>query len=120
MLGFTPTATHAKDNPIGVDPTAPVEIDGAINLISRDDAKSLLRTQRQVYDNNVRVQIGNNAPPKFPTFVREGYDMTIVADEYQQAPSGLFYVDDVVGDGPTPEVGEFTKLESSLTHEPTP
>lgn len=75
------------------DPTAPKEVDGKIEMIPRDAAQQLSRTQKQVYDNNLRVQAGNNAPQGFPTFVREGYDMTIIADGYSRTETGLFVQD---------------------------
>lgn len=56
--------------------------------------------QRQVLEYNRRTQRQNNAPPDFPSFIREGYDMTILASEgYQVSPEGVIYKDFVVGEG---------------------
>jgi len=101
-----PRPAPAKDNPIGIDPTAPKEVDGKIEMIPRDAAQQLSRTQKQVYDNNLRVQAGNNAPQGFPTFVREGYDMTIIADGYSRTETGLFVQDFESGAGPRPQSGQ--------------
>jgi len=33
----------------------------------------------------------NNVPPEFPLFVRNGFNIKVVADGYATAPSGLIY-----------------------------
>lgn len=52
--------------------------------------KTLL-TSFQVLAINKRVQTQNNAPPGFPNFVREGYEIVILADGYQESQDGLIW-----------------------------
>lgn len=40
---------------------------------------------------NKRVQTQNNAPLGFPNFVRDGYEIIILADGYQESPDGLIW-----------------------------
>lgn len=69
-------------------------------------------TERQILDNNRRVHAANGAPPDFPGFVRQGYNVTVVASEsdtappYTVTPDGLIYVDLAPGDGATPVDGQ--------------
>jgi len=37
---------------------------------------------------NRRVQAQNRAPPEFPAFVRDGFDITIVGEGYETTPEG--------------------------------
>ena len=45
----------------------------------------------QALENNRRIQAQNNAPPDFPAFVRQGYDIKIMADGYDVDDKGLIY-----------------------------
>ena len=45
----------------------------------------------QLLDINKRVQKQNNVPREFPNFVRNGFDIKVVADSYSAAPNGLIY-----------------------------
>lgn len=45
----------------------------------------------QVLAINKRVQTQNNAPPGFPNFVRQGYEIAILADDYQESDEGLIW-----------------------------
>lgn len=40
---------------------------------------------------NKRVQTQNNAPLGFPNFVRDGYEIVILADGYQETQDGLIW-----------------------------
>ena len=53
----------------------------------RNDAQSL--------ENNRRIQQQNNVPSDFPTFVRQGYDIKIMADGYDIDEKGLIYKVDI-------------------------
>jgi len=92
-------------------------VDGRIDLLPVGEASTLNRVQRQIYDNNLRVQVGNRAPPGFPTFVREGFDMTILADGFTRTESGLFYQDFAVGDGARPLVGQQVQFNYTAFNE---
>ena len=45
----------------------------------------------QVLAINRRVQAQNNAPVGFPNFVRDGYEIVILADGYQENQDGLIW-----------------------------
>ena len=45
----------------------------------------------QVLAINKRVQTQNNAPLGFPNFVRDGYEIIILADGYQESQDGLIW-----------------------------
>lgn len=45
----------------------------------------------QSLENNRRIQRQNNAPQDFPAFVRQGYDIKIMADGYEIDSKGLIY-----------------------------
>lgn len=45
----------------------------------------------QALENNRRIQAQNNAPRDFPAFVRQGYDIKIMADGYDIDDKGLIY-----------------------------
>ena len=45
----------------------------------------------QSLENNKRIQAQNNAPLDFPTFLRQGYDIKIMADGYERDDKGLIY-----------------------------
>ena len=40
---------------------------------------------------NRRIQSQNNAPREFPLFVREGYKVKVLADDYVMDKGGLIY-----------------------------
>jgi len=40
---------------------------------------------------NKRIQRQNNAPVDFPAFVRDGFDIKIMADDYERDNKGLIY-----------------------------
>lgn len=42
-------------------------------------------------DINLRVQRQNGAPSDFPVFVRQGFDIKILADGYTEDAQGLIY-----------------------------
>ncbi len=43
---------------------------------------------RQVLNLNRRIQTQNRVPDGFPGFIREGFDVKVLGDGYQAAPSG--------------------------------
>jgi hypothetical protein len=61
--------------------------EGLVTLIT--DTESLSGYQRQVLEYNLRIQRQNNAPAGFPSFIRDKFDIAIVADGYQQSPEGM-------------------------------
>ena len=45
----------------------------------------------QILAINKRIQTQNNAPREFPYFVREGYNVKVLADQYVMDKEGLIY-----------------------------
>ena len=58
---------------------------GVQRMLPLSAEEDLTVAQRQILEYNRRTQRQNNAPPDFPSFLREGYDMTILASEGYQA-----------------------------------
>lgn len=53
--------------------------------------------------NNQRIKTYNNAPPDFPAFVREGYDVRVVhGSDYVEQANGLIVKDYIIGTGAQP------------------
>ena len=45
----------------------------------------------QLLEINRRVHKQNNVPKEFPLFVRNGFNIKVIADDYQTAASGLMF-----------------------------
>ena len=59
-----------------------------MSLVSSDATTSLSRYQQQVLEYNQRIQRQNSAPAAFPAFIRDKFDITVVADGYSVTPEG--------------------------------
>ncbi|KAJ4954985.1 hypothetical protein NE237_011768 [Protea cynaroides] len=78
----------------------PTSASGKTKIKSPYDEKRLL-------EQNKRMQEANNVPPDFPNFVREGFEVKVVAsDNYVKRESGLLYSDIEVGKGDCPKAGQ--------------
>ncbi|MED6148367.1 hypothetical protein PIB30_052616 [Stylosanthes scabra] len=56
--------------------------------------------EKRLLQQNKRIQQENNAPEGFPNFIREGFEVKVVApDNYTKSDSGLIYRDFEVGKG---------------------
>jgi FKBP-type peptidyl-prolyl cis-trans isomerase len=76
---------------------------GDVSLLTTDAAeRQLTPTDRQVLALNRRVQAQNRAPLEFPAFVRQGFDIKIIADGYVADADGLVYRDYDKGDESKP------------------
>ncbi|MQM07515.1 hypothetical protein Taro_040350 [Colocasia esculenta] len=63
--------------------------------------------ERRLLEQNRKIQEANNAPLDFPNFIREGFQVQVVASEkYVKRDSGLIYVDIEVGKGDCPKDGQ--------------
>ncbi|KGN56374.1 peptidyl-prolyl cis-trans isomerase FKBP20-2, chloroplastic [Cucumis sativus] len=63
--------------------------------------------ERRLLEQNKRRQKENNAPVDFPSFVREGFEVKVIAPEsYVKRDSGLIYWDIEVGNGDCPKDGQ--------------
>jgi len=91
---------------------------GAVRVAGLEVEEDLTVSERQVLEYNRRTQKQNNAPPDFPLFVREGYDMTVLtSDGYQVTPEGLIYKDYVVGSGVEPQDGQQVTFDYTAYNE---
>lgn len=60
---------------------------GSTQFLPLSGADALTQAQKKILDFNRRTQRQNGSPPDFPGFLRDGYDMTVLAgDGYQVAP----------------------------------
>eukprot|EP01023_Acetabularia_acetabulum_P062113 TRINITY_DN7594_c0_g1_i8.p1 TRINITY_DN7594_c0_g1~~TRINITY_DN7594_c0_g1_i8.p1 ORF type:complete len:273 (-),score=43.33 TRINITY_DN7594_c0_g1_i8:247-1065(-) len=75
-----------------------------VDLAQADE--QLSKTQKLVLEQNGRVQKQNNVPNDFPQFIRQGFEVVVVADGYNMEDSGLIYKDYVVGTGVLPGDGD--------------
>lgn len=66
--------------------------EGAVALVQQADIENLSGYLRQVLEYNQRIQRQNNAPKEFPSFVRDKFDITVVADGYSQAENGVGFL----------------------------
>ncbi|KAL1367230.1 hypothetical protein HN51_021272 [Arachis hypogaea] len=63
--------------------------------------------EKRLLQQNKRIQQENNAPEDFPNFIREGFEVKVVApDNYTKSDSGLIYRDFEVGKGDCPKDGQ--------------
>ncbi|WOL15963.1 peptidyl-prolyl cis-trans isomerase FKBP20-2, chloroplastic [Canna indica] len=63
--------------------------------------------EKRLLEQNKKMQEANNAPDDFPKFIREGFQVKVVAsDDYQKKDSGLIYLDILVGKGDCPKDGQ--------------
>ncbi|MED6171372.1 hypothetical protein PIB30_040147 [Stylosanthes scabra] len=63
--------------------------------------------EKRLLQQNKRIQQENNAPEDFPNFIREGFEVKVVApDNYTKRDSGLIYRDFEVGKGDCPKDGQ--------------
>lgn len=117
---------------------------GATRVVPLSEEENLTDVERQILEFNRRTQRQNNVPKDFPNFIREGYDMTILApegfqvftkymDEYsilffqlfslkinlmQTSPEGLVYKDFVEGTGDVyPQEGQQVTFDYTAYNE---
>jgi len=62
--------------------------------------------ERLLMEYNERIRSLNGAPADFPTFVRSGYDVRVLAGGYKKSTNGLLYKDFTEGSGRAPTEGE--------------
>ena len=60
--------------------------EGTVTLIS--ETENLSGYQAQVLEYNLRIQRQNNAPTGFPSFIRDKFDIAVIAEGYQLSPEG--------------------------------
>ncbi|GBF95621.1 hypothetical protein Rsub_08603 [Raphidocelis subcapitata] len=105
-----PLPARAEGAPRGAPSLAPpgsVAPEERITLATNEEAAGKLTpSDKQVLALNRRVQAQNRAPEDFPGFVRQGFDILIVADGYGETPNGLLYRDYKVGSGEPPQEGQ--------------
>lgn len=92
---------------------------GTTDLVPLSAEEDLTVPQRQILEYNKRSQRQNGAPPDFPLFVRDGYNMTILAsDGYQISPEGVIYKDYAIGTGDKfPQDGQQVQFDYTAYNE---
>lgn len=115
-LAWMPASARADGEPSG---TSVIDGQGEFRMLGLDTEEDLTVSQRQLLEYNRRTQRQNNAPPDFPSFIREGYDMTILAsDGYKMSPEGVIYKDYVEGSGgPFPKEGQQVTFDYTAYNE---
>ncbi|CAK9217302.1 unnamed protein product [Sphagnum jensenii] len=83
------------------------ENESALAVAKKLDALNSPYDEKRLLEQNKRMQKLNNAPPDFPGFIREGFDVKVITDDrYVKAESGLIYLDLIEGEGKTPSDGQ--------------
>jgi hypothetical protein len=83
------------------------EKESALAVATKLGALNSPYDEKRLLEQNKRMQKLNNAPPDFPGFIREGFDVKVVTDDrYVKAESGLIYLDLIEGEGKTPSDGQ--------------
>lgn len=77
---------------------------GSTVLITSEDP--LRPQEKQVLILNRRIQKQNGCPDEFPSFIRDGFNIKVLADGYTLTPEGLIYKDFEVGTGDLPVDGQ--------------
>lgn len=85
--------------------------EGNVIYIDLSTKPTLSPAELKVLANNLKIQGQNQVPQDYPSFVREGFDIKILADGYSVDQSGLIYKDYVLGSGRSPQDGEQVKFE---------
>lgn len=78
VLGFLPALVAV--------PAAKAD-EGSVTLIS--EKENLSGYQAQVLEYNLRIQRQNSAPAGFPSFIRDKFDIAVIAEGYQLSPEGV-------------------------------
>lgn len=83
----------------------PIE-EGNVYLLNDEDVERLTLSERQILLLNKRIQTQNRTAEGFPAFIREGFDVKVIAPGYQVTPEGIIYKDYKEGSGPFPVEGQ--------------
>ncbi|CAK0783627.1 hypothetical protein CVIRNUC_006826 [Coccomyxa viridis] len=93
-------------------------VDGGVTvLVPSSTTDSFSPAEKKSLENNRRIQQQNNVPSDFPSFVRQGYDIKIMADGYDIDEKGLIYKDFEQGSGPRPEDGQQVTFDYTAYNE---
>ena len=91
LLGAT--AVIAAIAPLPAQADSVIDGQGNTQVLPLTAEEDLTIPQRQVLEYNRRTQRQNGAPPDFPLFIKEGYDMTVlVSDGYQVRFDPLWFL----------------------------
>jgi len=90
---------------------------GITQLLNSTATNTFTLNEKQLLEINRRVHKQNNVPPEFPLFVRNGFNIKVVADGYATAPSGLIYKDYEEGLGSPPDDGQEVEFHYSAYNE---
>jgi len=82
------------------------EDEGRVELLPSSAAAELSLSEKQILEYNKRIQAQNRVPREFPWFVREGFDVKIIADDFSITKDGLLTRTFQLGTGPRPGEGQ--------------
>uniref|UniRef100_A0A061R0F0 peptidylprolyl isomerase n=1 Tax=Tetraselmis sp. GSL018 TaxID=582737 RepID=A0A061R0F0_9CHLO len=83
-----------------------VDDEGKVELLPKANAAELSLSEKQILEYNKRIQAQNRVPRDFPWFVREGFDVKVLADDFETTPEGLMTRTFQLGAGPRPSDGQ--------------
>mmetsp|Transcript_44472 Transcript_44472/g.115065 ORF Transcript_44472/g.115065 Transcript_44472/m.115065 type:complete len:270 (-) Transcript_44472:89-898(-) len=105
LTGFQPT-TGRYNTALAEQISAAGDEDGEVLLLPTSAAPDLSLSEKQVLEYNKRIQAQNRVPKEFPLFVREGFNVKILADGYDVSPDGLVTKTFQAGAGEKPSDGQ--------------
>lgn len=97
------SASAAATNPPRTDQP---NIEGKVFLLTPEQVEKLTLSERQILLLNQRIQTQNRTAEGFPSFIREGFDVKVIAPGYKVTDDGIIYKDYKEGTGETPKEGQ--------------
>jgi len=84
---------------------------------ARGVVRSLTAEERLLLEQNTRIARANRAPDDFPAFIRKGYEVKVLADEYTYNDNGIIYKDYGLGEGAEPQSGQQVEFQYTAYNE---
>ena len=84
----------------------PLIDEGKVFLLNRDEVEKLTLSERQILLLNQRIQTQNRTAEGFPSFIREGFDVKVIAPGYSITEDGIIFKDYREGTGESPKEGQ--------------
>eukprot|EP00239_Pterosperma_sp_CCMP1384_P012515 CAMPEP_0197860748 /NCGR_PEP_ID=MMETSP1438-20131217/36354_1 /TAXON_ID=1461541 /ORGANISM="Pterosperma sp., Strain CCMP1384" /LENGTH=299 /DNA_ID=CAMNT_0043477727 /DNA_START=137 /DNA_END=1039 /DNA_ORIENTATION=- len=115
---FLPATTLTKPASAEEASTAPEPAAAPRSASKSDRYDALSDQEKTILANNQRIASFNNAPPDFPAFLREGYEVKVLTRPgFVEDESGLIYKDYEVGSGLYPEEGQQVRFHYTAYNE---
>ena len=84
----------------------PLIDEGKVFLLTPEEVEKLTLSERQILLLNQRIQTQNRTAEGFPSFIREGFDVKVVAPGYLITEDGIIFKDYREGTGESPVEGQ--------------